>query len=156
MSRSLVLLLLSACAPDVGTMMIDAPDVAAYPTMQPYLEARCATLDCHGDEGRPLRLYAETGLRIDGVARDTPLTSDELEANAWSLFGVDAAQRSDAHLSYLKPLAESEGGMAHVGGDVLALDSDEARCVLGWLSGVTDTTWETGCEAANQRWMVAD
>ena len=39
-------------------------DVEAYRRdVHPILEARCATLDCHGVDDRPLRLYAETGLR---------------------------------------------------------------------------------------------
>lgn len=146
------LLLIGACAPDVGSVSFDPPDVAAFQQMQPFLEGRCATLDCHGDEGRPMRLYSETGLRMPGVDRDLPFTPEELQANAFSFLAVDPGVSADRHLSFLKPLAESEGGMEHVGEDVFLPDDDEARCVRGWLARETDASWTSSCEAASARW----
>src|SRR5206468_7723502 len=44
---------------------IIAPDQLAFETfVSPFLERKCATLDCHGQVGRPLRLYSGRGLRL--------------------------------------------------------------------------------------------
>lgn len=152
MARFLVLVVLSACGPEVGSVSVEAPDVAALTQMQPFLEGRCATLDCHGDEGRPLRLYSETGLRGPAVDRASPLGADELEANAWSLVNVDPGAPPLDHLVYLKPLAEREGGMHHVGGDVFVHESAESNCIFGWLAGETTSSWAADCDTANARW----
>lgn len=154
--RAMILTLaLIGCAPDVGTVTFDEPNIDAYAQVHPFLEARCATLDCHGDEGRPLRLYAETGLRQPGVERDVPLTVSELQANAWSLLAVDPQAPPELHLAILKPLAESEGGMDHVGEDVFGASSNEAACLSWWLSGASGST-NADCEAANERWLLPE
>ena len=156
MKPQMFMVLLWACAPDVGSIPLDAPNVDAYEALHPYLEARCATLDCHGDEGRPLRLYAETGLRLPGVDRDLPVTAEELEANAWSLVGVDPGSDSERSLVFLKPLDRSEGGMEHVGEDVFTRGSAEAECLSWWLDGAADPSGIPSCEAAEMRWMLPE
>jgi hypothetical protein len=147
---------LVACGPDVGVVPPSAPDVVGFGELQPWLEARCATLDCHGDPGRPLRLFSETGLRAPGVSRDATLTAEELEDNAWSLFGVDDAS-ADRHLAVTKPLARAAGGVHHVGGDVWTSRDDPAyRCLVGWLEGPARAeTWRADCAAASATWSVA-
>jgi hypothetical protein len=130
-------LVAAACQDTGGTQPLVTADQAAYATyVQPVLEARCATLDCHGDVERPLRLYARTGLRAADALRDRPVTPDELAANVRSLAAVDpgAAPETSAILS--KPLA---GGEAHEGGD-LWTSADEAQvvCVRSWLAGAVD------------------
>lgn len=146
---------LLACGPDVGAVPLSEPDVAGFGELQPWLEARCATLDCHGDPGRPLRLFSETGLRAPGVTRDAPLTAGELEDNAWSLFGVDDAP-AERHLAVTKPLARSAGGVHHVGGDLWTTTDDPAhRCLVGWLEkGTRAETWRTDCETTRAAWSV--
>ena len=41
-----------------------------------FLERRCGTLDCHGQGGRPLRLYSGRGLRLPNDAGLGPGSGD--------------------------------------------------------------------------------
>ena len=116
-------------------------ETASYATeLHPILEARCATLDCHGDPGRPLRLYADTGLRARDDLRDAPMTDDELAANVAALFGVDPFAESAAEqLVLLEPLAVSAGGVHHEGDDIWSSREDPGyRCVASFLEGEVD------------------
>lgn len=127
----------AACADDGGRVTLADLDLAAYVRdVQPIMEARCGTLDCHGNAGRALRLYAETGLRQRAELRDLPITEAELAANVASLAGVDPEHRGAASLVITKPLADAIG---HVGGDVwLRADEPQVVCVVAWLTGASD------------------
>ena len=63
------------------------------------------------------------------------MTERELEHNVFSLIVSDSLS-GDRHLVLLKPLAEGRGGLAHIGGEIWA-DETEAgyRCVEGFLAG---------------------
>jgi hypothetical protein len=117
---------LPGCAPEQGTEVAtehSAEDYRAW--IHPILEARCGTLDCHGDPGRPLRLFSETGLRRTDELRGLPLADAEVEANLRAISAIEF------QLLVEKPLA---GGLAHEGGDVwLDLDGAQPRCYLSWL-----------------------
>ena len=139
------------CARDQGVVSLDGLDPESYARdVQPIFEARCATLDCHGDAGRPLRLYAETGLRARDDLRDLPMTEDELLANVRSVEAIDPDSPFAEGLMVLKPLAEASGGMAHEGGDIwLDREESQARCVVAWLSGQSDdAAAQEACAAA--------
>ena len=137
MTRALLALLAcAACTGTNGVAPVASADLAGYASsVHPILEARCATLDCHGDPGRPLRLYAETGLRAADLLRGQPITMDELVANVRALEGVDPGVPADASIVMAKPL----GRIDHVGGVVWA-DPGAAQptCVRGWLAGSLD------------------
>lgn len=122
----------------------DAALYAAY--VQPYLEVRCATLDCHGVAGRPLRLYSELGLRREAGLRDapiqddrdpTPITTQELDDNRLAIAGIVAGTTDPAStLLLMKPLARGAGGMEHVGGAHWETRRDRGyRCLQGYLAG---------------------
>src|SRR5215469_16997008 len=57
-----------------------------------FLENQCGTLDCHGQIGRPLRLYSVNGLRAPNDAGLVPgagaETTAELYANYLAAIGV--------------------------------------------------------------------
>lgn len=113
-------------------------DVGAYTELvHPVVRFSCASLDCHGQPGRPLRLYAEEGLRLRAELRGTPLTAEEAEWNVASFAGVDPAATSpEANLVLAKPVV---GEMSHVGGDVWTSREDPGyRCVRAWLAGESD------------------
>ena len=124
-------------------------DFALY--VQPVLEAGCASLDCHGNSGRPLRLYGLFGLRLDVALRGEAASADELAANMRSIAGLDpgAAQVED-HLLLLKPLERDAGGLHHIGGDLWASQSAAAyRCLHSWLrEGSSDAASQTICMEA--------
>lgn len=130
-------LLAAACQDTGGTQPLVSADEAAYAAyVQPVLEARCATLDCHGNVERPLRLYAATGLRASDLLRDRPLAAEELTANVRSLAAVDPGATPEASLVVSKPLA---GGQAHEGGELwTTADEPQVVCVRSWLAGAVD------------------
>ncbi len=118
--------------------------------VHPILEARCATLDCHGVDDRPLRLYAETGLRARDELRDQPIEPAELAADVRAIAGLEPGATPADSLFIRKPLAESAGGIAHEGGDVWASRGDpQLVCALAWLAG------ESGEPAAAEACAVA-
>jgi hypothetical protein len=118
--------------------------------VHPILEARCATLDCHGVDDRPLRLYAETGLRVRDDLRDLPIEGAELEANVRAIQAIDPGADPSATLFVRKPLAPGAGGLAHEGGDVWAnRDEPQLVCILAWLAGTSDEpSAAAACSAA--------
>jgi hypothetical protein len=147
--------LLVACGGTNGTDSVSAADSSeAYVAdVHPILERRCSTLDCHGDPGRPLRLYAETGLRAADSLRGQPITVDELAANVRSLLAVDPETPPAQSMLLTKPLA---GGIDHVGGDIwVNVDEPQPACFLGWLTGKSaDPTVAAACRTAAAEVML--
>lgn len=142
---------LAGCAGPSATETDPLPmaDAAYYEAhVQVVVGYGCGSLDCHGDPGRPLRLYARDGLRLRAELRGEELTAEEAALNAQAFLGIDPAPSAiDAHVALLKPLAEAAGGLPHVGGDVWeSRDDDAYRCVYGWLAGAPD---DARCAAAS-------
>ncbi len=111
------------------------------------LERRCGTLDCHGQVGRPLRIYGQYGLRFVDDAGDVPgvqpTTATEYEANYQSVVGLQPelmtevvqgnAQPEDL-LLLRKPLQLER----HKGGAVFVDGDDGDTCFTSWLAGQTN------------------
>lgn len=138
LAGTITLVVLAGCGPDaIATQAIATGDVEAYVTqVHPVVRYSCGSLDCHGDQGRPLRLYSEDGLRARDALRGAPLDPVEADWNARSLTGIDPLTDLDQKLSLTKPLAVSAGGVAHAGGDVFASRDDPGyRCLRAWLAG---------------------
>lgn len=138
----------AGCAPaDQGESYLEMSDVGAYTEyVHPLLEGTCATLDCHGSRGRPLRLYSTTGLRIRDDLRtpagvpEIPATDEELAANVRSIDAVDQDEVDvDARFVLSKPISDTGGGIHHHGGQIWYGRDDVAyRCVRAWLTGSID------------------
>src|SRR5580704_4256481 len=81
--------------PDGGIRVttILAPDQGQFTTVSPVFERRCGTLDCHGQVGRPLRIYSGLGLRLPNDAGNTPgngaTTPDEITDNYRAVIGLE-------------------------------------------------------------------
>jgi hypothetical protein len=136
MKRALLVVLAACSGPAPGSATVPrALDPAAYARdVHPIFEARCGTLDCHGRFDRPLRIYAETGLRRSDELRDRPITPEELADNVAAAVGVDPTADVDQSLILEKPL----GRMKHTGGTVWKDTSDpQYLCVRGWLAGTS-------------------
>lgn len=119
--------------------------------VQPVLAASCASLDCHGQEGRPLRLYAKDGLRQAAELRGQDASDDELAANMMSIAGLEPqSTQIEDHLFLRKPLALDHGGIHHVGGELWADQTDPSyRCLHAWLrAGAGDEPGQAICDAA--------
>jgi hypothetical protein len=112
-----------------------------------FLELRCGAMDCHGQVGRPLRLYGQYGLRMKatGAERGTEATTDaERSANYNAVVGLEPEDLSFSFqtggeftdfLLFKKPLDERGGGVKHKGGPVLT-DSDADPgwvCLRSWV-----------------------
>lgn len=138
----------SGCGDNTRALVHLAPrDAETFAThVQPYLEASCATLDCHGTQGRALRIYSELGLREQANRRvtpisdkhdPTPITPAELDANRLAFAGVALATDAPGEqLALRKPLALGEGGIHHQGRVHWASTQDPGYlCLRGWLVG---------------------
>ncbi len=137
MRRLVLIALLAGCQGQGDPVLLPAADVAGYQaSVHPIMEARCGTLDCHGDPGRPLRLYSETGLRAADELRAQLITEAEIEANARSLLAVDPDPSGRPSLVLSKPLA---GMVEHEGKDLwLSATEPQYVCVAGWLEARLD------------------
>lgn len=126
---------------------------APFDEFQPVsavMERRCATLDCHGQLARPLRLYSARGMRRivleeevndpTNVTAGRGLTNEELYDNWRSVCGVepevmDAIQRGEAQATDHLMMRKSLGIERHKG-DILFIKGDEgSKCLSGWLEG---------------------
>jgi hypothetical protein len=123
------------------------------------LEKRCGTLDCHGQVGRPLRIYGQYGLRYVDPTADVldqpglqPTTETEFVSNYQSVLGLQPEIMSlvvggndppEALLLIRKPelLERHKGGPVFVSGD------SAYQCITSWLGGQVDLN---ACGAATQ------
>jgi hypothetical protein len=139
-SLAVAIAALAACSPGAG----DPPELAALDPVayardvHPIFEARCATLDCHGQIDRPLRLYAQTGLRARDDLRDQPIEDSELTANQAAVAALDPGERPADSLVARKPLDDDAGGVAHEGGALWRAGDAQHLCLLAWLEGRSD------------------
>jgi hypothetical protein len=114
-----------------------------------FIEKRCGTLDCHGQAGRPLRIYGRTGLRFPDDADNVPgqagTTETELLANYQSIIGLepevlsqvvaDPTNNPPTRLLIVKKPRLLE---RHKGGAVVIAGDDGDTCLTSWLAGATD------------------
>ncbi len=145
----------TACGVPTATLpneMIRAPDFTQFADdtagVHRFLEKRCGTLDCHGQTGRPFRLFSMGGLRllndaglVSGLGADSP---EEVYANYQALVGLQPEETSKVVsgsdpptvlLIVAKPLALQ----THKGGPVLAAGDPGDVCLESWLGGQIDT-----------------
>ena len=142
---------MAAGCPDVGApVQLGVRGQASYAReVHAVIEARCGTLDCHGDARRPLRIYAETGLRLRDELRGQPLTPEELADNLRAIEAIDPGAAAEEHLLVRKPLAVAAGGQKHLGGELWATRTAAApTCLVAFLSGRDDVAMVDACAAA--------
>ena len=147
-----LLIAATACDPPPQQLLpTTALDLAAYrESVHRVVEVRCATLDCHGNTLRPLRIYSETGLRLRDELRDTALTDQELLLTIDSFASIDPDHLgTPSHLALRKPLALSAGGIHHEGLVHFPSTDDPAyQCLSRWLSSDLDPSFDAICDAA--------
>jgi hypothetical protein len=121
------------------------PDFPTYATyVDPYLQRRCGTLDCHGQPGRAYRLHGFSGFRLDNedaglVSGQQPTTPAEVIANYQAAIALEpeemtrliATQGADPQKLILlrKPLLLER----HKGGPAMAERDPGYECVVAWL-----------------------
>ncbi|MBX3203615.1 MAG: hypothetical protein KF764_01040 [Labilithrix sp.] len=143
----------------------ELPDKASFidNKVSLFMEVRCGGLDCHGQVGRPLRIYGQTGLRLkareDGLRDNSPTTDDERTENYRSVVGLEPEAMAECFESkgekfatfqlLKKPLGVENDGIRHKGGPVLRpTQSDPGwQCLYGWVSDNVDAA---ECERASK------
>jgi len=122
-----------------------------------YMTRRCGTLDCHGTETRPMRLYGRLGLRdpletnVSGGKATTPL---ELTDSYAAVCNVEpeatqaAVEDQGASGELLLIVQKARGIEAHKGGQVVTQGSPGDNCIAGWLREDDSATVAAACQAA--------
>jgi hypothetical protein len=135
------------------------PDQATFKPVADMLIHRCASLDCHGQPGRNLKLYGVIGLRLQ--AGDTPslpgplgwASADEYAADYRSVVGlepevmtqvIDDGGKNPERLSLV---AKPRNLQVHKGGTLMVPGDIQDKCLLSWLTpgGTVDTA---SCQAS--------
>lgn len=121
------------------------PDYPTYRTfVDAYLQRRCGTLDCHGQAGRPYRIYGFAGFRLYNVdagliTGQQPTLEEEVVANFQAAVALEpeemsrlmATQGADPNkLMFLRKPLKIE---RHKGGPAMAEDDAGYKCVVAWL-----------------------
>ena len=107
-----------------------------------FLERRCGTLDCHGQVGRPFRLFSQRGLRatndagiVSGLSPDTP---QEVYSNYLAAVGLQPEEMSrvvggDDPVTDLLLVTKPTAMESHKGGQVISVGDVSYVCLTGWL-----------------------
>ncbi|HLK39613.1 MAG TPA: hypothetical protein VKU41_22815 [Polyangiaceae bacterium] len=128
-----------------------------------FLEHRCGSLDCHGQNGRNLRIWGCEGMRLGDAAPGCgliggqgPTTPDEYDSTFRSLVGLEPAVMTNVVTHHGDPSAPVEdltfirkalGTEAHKGGQLMKQGDSQYQCLKSWLTGPTD---QMACSMAIQ------
>ncbi len=125
-----------------------APDQAQFDAVSPVFERRCGTLDCHGQAGRPLRIYSGRGLRLPNDGGLAPgigdTTAAEVAANYRAVIGLEPEEMTRVVAGVDPPrtlliLAKPLNLESHKGGPAFAPTNDPGEvCFTTWLKGAVD------------------
>lgn len=160
MKRFMVFIAYLVCVAAISAcVQNERSDIRFFPDKEEFInggvsammEARCGGLDCHGQVGRPLRIYGQRGLRLATPEQDLrdnrPTTLDERTENYQSVIGLEPEGLSDTvetggvnvdNQLLLKPLDDASGlGVRHKGGPVLQATKNDPgwQCLFGWVTG---------------------
>jgi hypothetical protein len=164
----------SSCAsvPDENRYtVILTPDAVQYQNgVSFFMERRCGTLDCHGQDGRPMRIYGARGLRLPNDGGLTPAHGDttpaEQLANFRAVVGLQPEQMSrvvasggqnpESLLLLQKPIGDQNGatGARHKGGSVISTGPSDPGyvCLTQWLANpdprTADLSYLAQCKTA--------
>ncbi len=132
--------------PDATVPLAALAEAESFRPLSDALGTGCASLDCHGQPGRNLRLYDARGLRLDPA--DSPgngaTTDAELAANHRSLVGLEPAltdtvlTEAGARPERLTVVRKARGAESHKGGSIWFPGSPGDRCLVSWLAGTLD------------------
>jgi hypothetical protein len=156
-THALAALLLCACQAIVGEpggqpadgrtrSSLLAPARATFEPVDDVLQPSCGTLDCHGQEGRNLRLYGGRGLRLSplGNSADDPTSPAEYDQSYLAIVGLEPEVMSDVvaeggqHPERLTLVRKARNVEHHKGGKLFEAGDDRDRCLTSWLAGTLD------------------
>ena len=160
--------LLSSCIDTSGVTEIACAPLANFTSVSPVLEQRCGTLDCHGSEGRAMRIYGSIGLRAPDPAHandpdyypggKTPTTPLEQGLNYRSVCGLEPELTNEVVENKAQPdvltlVRKPRLTEKHKGGRIWDQGKPGDRCLVGWLeSGYAPSNFSAGdCQAELMR-----
>lgn len=136
--------------PEAPAITVDA----RWPAVSQMLGARCGSLDCHGQTGRPLRLYHGQGLRLGGgVSGDGNTTEAEHDANLRATLALEPELTAEVlHDDGKDPqrltlYRKARGLEKHKGESPLAEGDRGDDCLRSFLQGNVD---EAACDDASR------
>ena len=122
-----------------------------------YMARRCGTLDCHGSDSRPMRLYSQYGLRAPeetNLSGGKATTVLELKANYAAVCTLEPEETAKAvdnqgvSADQLLVVQKARGNEAHKGGAPVKEGSKGDDCITGWLRGDPPDAVATACQLA--------
>jgi hypothetical protein len=130
-----------------ATVQETTPSEASFPPVALVLVQTCGTLDCHGQVGRNLRIYGNTGLRLRASDVPTsllPTSADEISQDFASLVGLEPEIMSEvvadkgADPERLTFIRKMRGLESHKGNAVVVAGDARDVCITSWLAGATN------------------
>lgn len=141
-----------ACQVSLAPNTIACPPLEDFPKVSQLLEQRCGTLDCHGNDARPLRIYSQYGLRFVGDDETgeiysgnlaAPTTEEEIARNYFAVCGLEPEKMAFVQVEEADPeeLAEELTLVRkprltekHKGGRIWDRGKVEDRCLVNWIA----------------------
>lgn len=146
-------------APSLAVTGLDRAQYEAL--VQPVVERRCGSLDCHGKLARGLRVYGVNSLRLPNgaglVVAVGKTTSEEAQATYASMVGLEPEKTSAFAAKSPRTSDEAYGLVIlskplererHRGGTALRKGEPAEVCIRSWLIGAADAP---ACAAALPR-----
>ena len=146
-----ILVLSSACVQDgldsVAEEKAELDEHFYRCQVQPLVTKSCAFMDCHGNDERPLRIYAEQRYRInpDWIDYEDAITEAELAANLRVMAGFVEGAAGAGSLLTEKPLDARFGGRYHRGRDLYGVDDvflsredEDYKTLRSFANGTSD------------------
>jgi len=134
---------------DLAPNTVPCPPLEDFKAVSPLLEKKCGTLDCHGNDARPLRLYSQYGLRFLGGEENTeqysgnlavPTTPEEIERNYFAMCGLEPEKTSfvtagEEQVETLTIVRKPRLTEKHKGGRIWNEGKVDDRCLTVWIEG---------------------
>lgn len=128
---------------DKDVFKLTLPTTMGFELVSDALEQRCATLDCHGDIARNMRLYSYLGLRlkkpdISGMGTTSP---EEYESNFESVVTVAPevisalVTRHGQGFDKWIVVTKGTGAEHHKGGSRFKKNDETYKCLFSWIQG---------------------
>ena len=162
--KRLLLLVLAACAstPSTSSLPVAELDLPSYAaSVQPVVERRCGSVDCHGTLPRGLRVYGKNSLRLandaGAVVGSGDTTAEEARTTYQSILGLEPEKtdafaakspRTAADAYDLLFLAKPLSLERHRPGASLKKGEPAERCMTSWLVGPNGAVDAAACTDA--------
>lgn len=132
--------------PAVGETDIAKPTRSHFDSVNDALGYSCGTLDCHGQQGRNMRVWSKYGMRIPvgdakNVPGSSPTTKAEVERTYRSVVGLEPEIMSQVvrdggkHPERLTLIRKARGTEAHKGLKRMNPGDPLDVCITSWLAG---------------------